>query len=701
MKRRILLLLLVLALVGGLLPGAMALTPAAQPEPTPLVEGACPHILKDNAHQTEDVTPCSDTKLIAFTPQRVKDTFAYLDEHYIVNHPQAALEMNTGTEEDREILKTLAEIITKDCTTDREKANAIDGWLRRNIVYGPGSGYAVDTFYTREGNCLSYANLMQYLLRSLGIRAVIGDGWRGNMAEDTAELFNYAGHAWCFVYLDNAWVLYDPLWLVGGTSDRDYIAKWIYLDTVEYVTPAVDRECLPPEMLNSFKIYCEDGLFYGYSNSTPYGTGNLTYYVNDTAVWFSMCQTEDSVNGPFDGRIYMDGRSTEEMKRGEVFRDGWIGDGELAWQNYGYLLRAYSNGMQLSGTVDRWNGTLYYMDFFAYPIEITEPVWSIRNGVFTLPVGYTGKYLGATWGPGTLQEYHVVTYESLNPEIATVDENNVVTTHAEGFCEVEIEAYRKNGTLIRRGICTFYVTDEERVPSYEDTHEHTYESQVTAPTCEEEGYTTYRCTICGYAYEDNFTAALGHQWQGTDCTRCDAVREIPFNDVADGKYYYDPIVWAYENNITSGTSAYAFSPNNDCTRGQIVTFLWRAAGQPEPTSTVNPFTDVEEDDFYYKAVLWAVEEGITTGASATKFNPKGACNRAQVVTFMYRAFGSPAVSNAGNPFEDVPADKYYHDAVLWAVAEGITTGMNATRFAPNNTCTRGQIVTFLYRGYAE
>ena len=145
MKRRILLLLLVLALVSGLLPGAMALTPAAQPEPTPLVEGACPHILKDNAHQTEDVTPCSDTKLIAFTPQRVKDTFAYLDEHYIVNHPQAALEMNTGTEEDREILKTLAEIITKDCTTDREKANAIDGWLRRNIVYGPGSGYAVDT----------------------------------------------------------------------------------------------------------------------------------------------------------------------------------------------------------------------------------------------------------------------------------------------------------------------------------------------------------------------------------------------------------------------------------------------------------------------------------------------------------------------------------------------------------------------------
>ncbi len=175
----------------------------------------------------------------------------------------------------------------------------------------------------------------------------------------------------------------------------------------------------------------------------------------------------------------------------------------------------------------------------------------------------------------------------------------------------------------------------------------------------------------------------------------------PFTDVPSDKYYYEPVLWAYENGITTGATATTFAPNKDCTRGQIVTFLWRAAGEPEPTATNNPFTDVDSDDFYYKAVLWAVENGITTGASATKFNPKGACNRAQVVTFMWRAKGSPTPTSANNPFGDVPADKYYHDAVLWAVENGITTGTSATKFAPNNTCTRGQIVTFLYRGYAE
>ncbi len=175
----------------------------------------------------------------------------------------------------------------------------------------------------------------------------------------------------------------------------------------------------------------------------------------------------------------------------------------------------------------------------------------------------------------------------------------------------------------------------------------------------------------------------------------------PFTDVPSDKYYYEPVLWAYENGITAGATATTFNPDGNCTRAQVVTFLWRAAGKPEPTTTNNPFTDVDSDDYFYKAVLWAVEEGVTAGATATTFNPKGACNRAQVVTFMYRAAGSPAVSGADNPFADVPADKYYHDAVLWAVENGITSGISATKFAPNNTCTRAQIVTFLYRGYAE
>ena len=174
----------------------------------------------------------------------------------------------------------------------------------------------------------------------------------------------------------------------------------------------------------------------------------------------------------------------------------------------------------------------------------------------------------------------------------------------------------------------------------------------------------------------------------------------PFKDIKPEDYWYNPVLWAYYHSpqITTGTSADKFSPNNTCTRAQIVTFLWRAKGEPEPTLTVSPFVDVQDpSQYYYKAVLWAVENGITTGTDATHFSPGKGCTRAQVVTFQWRANGKPAPSTTVNPFTDVKADQYYYDAVLWAVGKGVTTGTSADKFSPDKTCTRGQIVTFLYR----
>ena len=170
----------------------------------------------------------------------------------------------------------------------------------------------------------------------------------------------------------------------------------------------------------------------------------------------------------------------------------------------------------------------------------------------------------------------------------------------------------------------------------------------------------------------------------------------PFTDVKKSDYYYDAVIWAVENGITSGTSATKFSPNATCTRGQVVTFLWRAAGQPEPSTKVNPFSDVKSSDYFYKAVLWAVEKGITSGTGNGKFSPNAACTRAQVATFLWRAEGEPDASGT-NPFSDVKSSDYFYKAVLWAVEEGITAGTSATKFSPNAACTRGQIVTFLYR----
>lgn len=171
----------------------------------------------------------------------------------------------------------------------------------------------------------------------------------------------------------------------------------------------------------------------------------------------------------------------------------------------------------------------------------------------------------------------------------------------------------------------------------------------------------------------------------------------PFTDVKAGAYYYDAVLWAVEQKVTSGTSATTFSPDASCTRGQIVTFLWRAAGSPKPSSNNNPFTDVKAGAYYYDAVLWAVEKGITSGTSATTFSPDTSCTRGQTVTFLYRAAGSPKAASSTNPFTDVKSGAYYYDAVLWAVEQKITSGTSATTFAPDATVTRGQTVTFLYR----
>lgn len=173
-----------------------------------------------------------------------------------------------------------------------------------------------------------------------------------------------------------------------------------------------------------------------------------------------------------------------------------------------------------------------------------------------------------------------------------------------------------------------------------------------------------------------------------------------FVDVPEGSYYEEAVAWAVENGITKGTSDTTFDPNGICTRAQAVTFLWRAAGCPAPKTITMPFTDVKAGSYYYDAVLWAVENGITKGTSDTTFSPDVTCSRAQIVTFLWRSEKSPAAGSS-NPFTDVAADAYYADAVLWAVKEDVTKGTTDTTFDPNADCTRAQIVTFIWRALAE
>lgn len=225
-------------------------------------------------------------------------------------------------------------------------------------------------------------------------------------------------------------------------------------------------------------------------------------------------------------------------------------------------------------------------------------------------------------------------------------------------------------------------------------------ARVKAPTCTESGYTgDLICTRCGDMTQTGTTvAAAGHKFFGGVCSVCGAkgAEAVPeFDDVKPGAFYFDAVQWAVKNGITNGTGKNTFSPNTVCSRYQIVMFLWRAAGQPETNAAVS-FAGVKPGDIFYEAVQWAVERGITKGTSSTSFSPFAPCTRGQIVTFLYRSAGSPKVSGACD-FSDIPADSFCHDAVIWASTEGITNGTRAGRFSPNEGCTRAQVVTFLYR----
>ena len=209
---------------------------------------------------------------------------------------------------------------------------------------------------------------------------------------------------------------------------------------------------------------------------------------------------------------------------------------------------------------------------------------------------------------------------------------------------------------------------------------------TTAPTFTQDGQTVYTAVFSNPAFaEQTKTVVLPKPVN-------------PFVDVPENKYYFAPVLWAYYHDprITSGTDDTHFSPNKTCTREQIVTFLWKAYGAPEPTSTEHPFTDVKPGKYYEKAILWAVENHITSGTSATTFGVGKACTREQVVTFLWKAAGAPEPKSTTHSFTDVVPGKYYEKPILWALENGITKGMTETTFGVGKPCTRAQVVTFLY-----
>ena len=285
------------------------------------------------------------------------------------------------------------------------------------------------------------------------------------------------------------------------------------------------------------------------------------------------------------------------------------------------------------------------------------------------------------------------TLEDLRPEL----EKNGITIN-ERWYELSRKTAHSGGVADckNKAIC------DECGEAYGDFGKHRYDAVVTAPTCTEKGYTTHTCSGCKDSYVDSYTPAAGHKISKGRCENCKKNFPNPFVDVDSGSIYYEHVLWAYyyDPQITAGTDATHFSPSAPCTRGQVVTFLWRAAGRPQPTSTSISFSDVSNSGAcqpYYTAILWAAENGITTGYNDGTFKPHAQVKRAEFVTFLWRYYGQPSPSNLDNPFVDVSPSSVFYKAILWAAEEGITQGYGNNDFQPNRICSRWQVVTFLHR----
>ena len=370
-------------------------------------------------------------------------------------------------------------------------------------------------------------------------------------------------------------------------------------------------------------------------------------------------------------------------------------------------LRAKLNSAVTSANMAYLDIQLQYLDGTEWK-TITDAAHFPKGGI-NVKVLY--KDLAATNTPDNSYNYSVIHMFTTGTEIGqtetltvTKKDDTGITFHVNSLSPFAIGWYKNTPTPGGGGgggggaVSTYTLTFDTNGGSAID--------KITKDSGTTIDLTAYKPTRAGYTFAGWFSdKALTKAVTSVKLTANTTVyakwtqsgtAQNPFVDVKEGAYYYDAVLWAVEQKITSGTSATTFSPDASCTRAQMVTFLWRAAGSPKVENGKNPFADVKADAYYYDAVLWAVEKGVTSGTSATTFSPDATVTRGQTVTFLYRNAGSPEVSGT-MPFTDVEADAYYAKAVQWAVQQKITTGTSETTFSPMSDCTRGQIVTFLYR----
>ncbi len=260
------------------------------------------------------------------------------------------------------------------------------------------------------------------------------------------------------------------------------------------------------------------------------------------------------------------------------------------------------------------------------------------------------------------------------------------------YAGIEEGMYKLNKTIIDGSAAGGYIIADVKA-AFDHRHSNTNDLYNANPSIADINLDVHPTAFGHIVLAETFRAAIEKNIANNNGS---SVNTSIFHDIPSDAYYAEAVKWAVKNSITSGTSETTFSPDTPCTRGQVMTFLWRASGSPAPKRTQMAFTDVPIDSYYYDAILWAIENGIAAGTSDTTFSPDAECSRSQIVTFLWRTQKAPIVSSI-NSFHDVIENSYYNNAIHWAVNRKITSGTSTTTFSPDTNCTRAQIVTFLWR----
>lgn len=400
-----------------------------------------------------------DDFCIKYTPQMAEDTFRYLEEFYVEKHPEMALLWTYGMEEDKRILTEHTNKVIEGCNTDTEKVQAIYSWIIENITYDRdnSSTYSFDVLYDGVGNCIGQAMLLRDMCRVAGIPAAWGDGFVGNMDEwRISDMRNaFEGHAWCFVYVDGEWSFYDTVYGVNGFTDPKQIAKSYFLDAVEGITPCY-QENLPPFRVPNGCLVYRNGRFWIYTQEGPEPGDSVlggTGFMVNAQLFLNADRLREN-----DGNDYLDDISKkDDMQIGELYRDGWFAydyvheeDGVTTYGLPLHIKYAYPNGILAGETIMEYNGQAYYMfQGLGYKLCADQKDLRIHAGRLFVQTGYKGKIFEfCNFDKLKDDPNKEIIWETLNPEIATMDDNFVVTSYKEGMAQFDYDIYTTRVTVL-------------------------------------------------------------------------------------------------------------------------------------------------------------------------------------------------------------------------------------------------------------